>query len=399
MNKNKEKLKALIESDTLGLLNLPAHGSVSETKTDVQRLVDSFQEIVQFFEDNCRLPENEDDLKELKLKARLEAIKKDPVKVKTLIDYDFYDLLDKKNTPTMTLSETLNDPLGLLDLSDEDDSIYKLKHVEKNDRLRPDFIAHRRVCRDFSTFEPVFRQLKSDLKMGKREFVEFSESDLESKSFFVLGGVLLILESARTNVQEYKYASGNRNRQDGRTRCIFDNGTESNMLFRSLGKALLKNGFTISDIIKSNELTNDGTNITDNDVTGGYIYVLKSLSSDENVRKFKDLYKIGYCTTSISERISDCKNDPTYLMADVQIVLSVKCFNLNVPNLEDAIHKFFSDVNIEFKVVGNDGLVHHPREWFAAPLGSVEQAITLIVNGNYENYYYDKELKQIIKKH
>ena len=328
----------------------------------------------------------------------MDAIKKDSTKVKVLLDYDFYNLLDKEHTPSVTLTDTLDDPLGLLDLSDEDDSIYDLEHVEKSNRLRPDFVAHRRICKEFYIFEPIFDSIKKDLKSGRRTFVQFNEADLNHKSFFVLNGVLLILESAKTSVQTYSFNSGSRERQDGRTRCIFDNGTESEMLFRSLGKALLKNGFTISDVDESKSIPQDGSNINSSDVSNGFIYVLKSESSDPAVRQFKGLYKIGYCTTSINERIADAKNDPTYLMADVKLMISVKCFNLNVPNLEDAIHKFFSDVNIEFKIKGNDGVIHYPKEWFAVPLDIIQEAIGLITEGKSNAYYYDKELKQIIKK-
>ena len=110
------------------------------------------------------------------------------------------------------------------------------------------------------------------------------------------------------------------------------------------------------------------------------------------------MYKIGYCTTTISERTADAKNDPTYLMADVQLMLSVKCFNLNLQKLEDDIHKFFDRVNIEFRIQGNDGQIHYPKEWFDVPLSIIQEAIPLIVEGKSKNYYYDPDAKLIIKK-
>jgi hypothetical protein len=395
MNK-KEELQKIINSDSFGLLAKKEALPLKESKSDKQRLIDSFQEITNFYEQNHRLPSNEEDITELKLLSRLNAIKKDPNKVRLLLDFDFYNLLDKGKTPSISLPNSLEDPLGLLNLSDEDDSIFDLQHVERNGRLSPDFIAHRRICHDFDEYQPLFEQIKQDLKTKRRHFVQFSEDDLNSKNCFVLGGVLLLLVKADTKVAEYGFSSGQRVRQDGRTRCIFDNGTESEMLFRSLGKALLKNGFTISEAVDVK--SDSSTPITKDDRSNGFIYVLKSKSKDPQIMAFKDLYKIGYCTTTINERVADAKNDPTYLMADVQLLLSVKCFNLSVPNLEDTIHKFFGSVNIEFKIQGNDGVVHYPREWFAVPLPIVEEAIQLIINNEIDNYYYDDKVMAIIQK-
>lgn len=396
MNRD-EKLKSVFDSDEFGLLQPRPVNQSGASKSSDERLIESFQEIVDFFEANGRLPTSEVDLTEMKLAARLTAIKKDPVKVKLLLPYDFYDLLDKENTPSVSNIETIDDPMGLLNTDDQDDGIFELKHVEEVPRSKPDFIAHRKICRDFYQYEPLFAAVRKDLKEGRRSFVAFSEGDLEENSFYVLGGVLLIMEKADTKVSQYGFRSGARIREDGRTRCIFDNGTESEMLYRSLGKALLKNGFKISERMEPvASPTSDGSNISEQDVSNGFIYVLKSKSDDPAVKAIPNLYKIGYCTTSISERVSDAKNDPTYLMADVQLVLSVKCFNLNVPKLEDAIHRFFSTVNIEFKIMGSDGEYHYPREWFSAPIGIIEQAISMIVGGTADKYFYDKNSKQII---
>jgi hypothetical protein len=141
MNK-KEELQKIINSDSFGLLAKKEALPLKESKSDKQRLIDSFQEITNFYEQNHRLPSNEEDITELKLLSRLNAIKKDPNKVRLLLDFDFYNLLDKGKTPSISLPNSLEDPLGLLNLSDEDDSIFDLQHVERNGRLSPDFIAH-----------------------------------------------------------------------------------------------------------------------------------------------------------------------------------------------------------------------------------------------------------------
>lgn len=393
-----ELLEKISKNDTFGLLKPKANHRGRSSTTQHQRLINSFQEISDFFEEQGRLPKEDGNVAEMLLYSRLKAIKSDPAKVRILLDYDFYNLLDAESTKSISKAETLEDPLGLLDLSDEDDSIYKLQHVEKSERIRPDYVAHRRICPDFDEFVPLFKNVTDDLKAGRRKLIQFSEHDLNSKSLFVLNGVMMILIDVDTKVSNYNFNSGNRVREDGRTRCIFDNGTESKMLYRSLGKALLKNGFSISDPIIKSRLTDDGSNIEKSDISNGYIYVLKSRSNDSKITAFKHLYKIGYCTTTISERTADAKNDPTYLMADVQLMLSVKCFNLNLQKLEDDIHKFFDRVNIEFRIQGNDGQIHYPKEWFDVPLSIIQEAIPLIVEGKSKNYYYDPDAKLIIKK-
>jgi hypothetical protein len=58
--------------------------------------------------------------------------------------------------------------------------------------------------------------------------------------------LIIALDMAKEGFEKYK--SNVRNRKDGRTRCIFENGTESNMLYRSRYKAFLAN--VIEQVIK-----------------------------------------------------------------------------------------------------------------------------------------------------
>jgi hypothetical protein len=397
MNK-KELLEKINADDPLGILSSKEERKGSVSTTAKQRLINGFQEISDFFEENKRLPLDDKGVKELILFSRLNAIKKDPSKIGILKNYDFYNLLENEKTVSISQVETLNDPFNLLSLDDEDDSIFTLKHIQSSGRIRPDYVAHRHICQDFESFAPLFKHFTEDLKKGRRKLVQFSEADLKTKSLFVLNGVLMILIDVETKFSDYNFNSGNRVREDGRTRCVFDNGTESKILFRSLGKALQKNGFSVSDPIADGLIVNDGSNIDNNDVTNGFLYVLRSKSKDPAVSNFKHLFKIGYCTTTISERVANARNDPTYLMADVQLMLLVKCFNMSVPRLEYDIHRFFESINIEFKIVGMDGNVHYPKEWFDVPLSIVEEAIPIIVEGTSSNYYYDPTNKVIIKK-
>ena len=391
----KDKLSEIFESDLLGLLAVDEPQSASISPQD-SRLIDSFQEISDFYEANQRCPELGDDIGEYRLASRLAAIKKDPKKVKTLLPYDYYNLLESEETKSVSVEELINDdPLGLLDSDDEADSIYTLSHVKPSERLRPDYIAHRKVCKDFDLYEEAFQQIHDDLEHGRRRLVEFKEGDLHEGCYYVLRGVVLYLEKNLAVKQKIEYKSGAKVRREGRTRCIFDNGTESSMLYRSLGKALKLDGFCISELI---EQTDKSVSIDSSDVQNGYIYVLRSLSRAPQIRSIRNLYKIGYCSGDVTTRIKNAVHEPTYLMNDVEVVLTVRCYNLDVPYLEASIHNFFSNVNVYFEVRDDEGIMHYPKEWFTVPLNIIEEAIPLIVDKKIDGYRYDKTLQMIIQK-
>lgn len=391
----KDKLSEIFESDLLGLLAVDEPKATPVSPQD-SRLIDSFQEISDFYETNQRCPELGDDIGEYRLASRLAAIKKDPKKVKTLLPYDYYNLLESEETKSVSVEELISDdPLGLLDGDDEADSIYTLSHVKPSERLRPDYIAHRKVCKDFDLYEEAFRRIHDDLEHGRRRLVEFKEGDLHEGCYYVLRGVVLYLEQNLAVKQKIEYKSGAKVRREGRTRCIFDNGTESSMLYRSLGKALKLDGFCISDLIEQSE---SSVSIDSTDVQNGYIYVLRSLSRAPQIRSIRNLYKIGYCSGDVTTRIKSAVHEPTYLMNDVEVVLTVRCYNLDVPYLEASIHSFFSNVNVYFEVRDDEWIMHYPKEWFTVPLNIIEEAIPLIVDKKIDSYRYDKNLQMIIQK-
>ena len=391
----KDKLSEIFESVLLGLLAVD-EPIVTPVSPQDGRLIDSFQEISDFYETNQRCPELGDDICEYRLASRLAAIKKDPKKVKTLLPYDYYNLLESEETKSVSVEELISDdPLGLLDGDDEADSIYTLSHVKPSERLRPDYIAHRKVCKDFDLYEKAFQRIHDDLEHGRRRLVEFKEGDLHEGCYYVLRGVVLYLEQNLAVKQKIEYKSGAKVRREGRTRCIFDNGTESSMLYRSLGKALKLDGFCISDLIEQNE---SSISIDSTDVQNGYIYVLRSLSRAPQIRSIRNLYKIGYCSGDVTTRIKNAIHEPTYLMNDVEVVLTVRCYNLDVPYLEASIHSFFSNVNVYFEVRDDEGIMHYPKEWFTVPLNIIEEAIPLIVDKKIDSYRYDNNMQMIIQK-
>lgn len=393
---NKDRLSDIFLDDPLGLLDVPPVTEQVERTPVEQKLIDSFIEINEFYEENGREPSLTGSIDELMLASRLQAMRNAPEKAKVLLPFDFYNLLKCEQSKSVTVEDILGeDPLSLLTLDEPEDSIFSLRYVKKNDRIRPDYISRRNVCHDFENYEAMFAAVHSELKSGMRKLTVFKEQDLAEGQFFVLRGVLLYLERSNAEEQEMQYESGTRVRNDGRTRCIFDNGTESDMLHRSLYKALLKDGFGVSERIEQNE---PATEISDEDIQNGYIYVLSSLSSNPQVRAKKNLYKVGCCSGDVTERIKNAANEPTYLMSEVKVELAVRCFNLNVRALEGAIHQFFGKVNVNFEVYDREGSKHYPREWFIAPLDIIQEAIQLIVDGKTDKYMYNPEMQLIVRK-
>jgi hypothetical protein len=388
------KFNNVFSNDPLGLLNIkPVEVQQNHTDSE-QRLIESFEEINSFYEENSREPQSSSDIGEFMLAARLQGIRSNPEKVKLLLPFDFYNLLKSEESKSITVEDIIgDDPLNLLVGNDDVDDIFSLTHVRKSDRIHPDYISRRTVCKNFDEYKALFDGIHNDLKIGKRKLVEYHPSDLTPGKFYVLRGVLLFFEESNYELKEFSFDSGNRIRYDGRTKCIFDNGTESDMLYRSLDKALQKDGFGVSDVIVNSY---ESVEISSEDRQYGYIYVLTSLSPDPKIRSMRNLHKIGYCSGDITYRIKNAKNEPTYLMSDVRVDLAVRCFNLNVQKLESTIHSFFKDVNVAFEVYDSEGNKHFPKEWFIAPLPVIEEVIQLIVNDKIDKYRYDATFQQLV---
>jgi hypothetical protein len=391
-------LKEIFENDPLGLLVIKPNNS--PVRNEDERLVASFQEINLFYEQNNREPELGGGIQEHQLYSRLKSIRENTLKIEMLKIHDIYGLLDYTPKEITSLDDVLNDDvLGILD--EGDTGLFNLKHVTKfTERQSADFVARRKPCRDFMKYESAFKAVQLDLNNGKRKLIEFKQDNLREKTFYVHNGILLYLDSWDFEKQTQNFNSGMRSRQDGRTKTIFENGTESNMLFRSLYKALLENGKVVTENI--NDVNNDFleklSDIRDEDKEAGFIYILRSKSDKQEIKEINNLFKIGFSKVSVEERIRNATQEPTYLMADVKIVMAYKCYNMNPHKLEQLVHGFFGKSCLNIDVFDINGNRHTPREWFIAPLHVIEQAIHFIIAGSIINYKYDDINEEIINK-
>jgi len=397
MDKDK-KLQEIFDNDPLGLLNMKP--SSSYIMNDDERLVDSFQEINVFYEKHNREAELGREIQEHRLYSRLKSIRENPVKMEILKRYDRFGLLNFDQRQITSLDDIFNDDiLGLLD--DDGEGLFEFKHIGKQDeRASADFIARRKPCKDFAKYESLFKDVQKDLSASKRKLITFKEENLREGDFYVHNGVLLLLENVNFEEEVQEFNSGSRVRKDGRTRIVFENGTESNMLYRSLYKALLANGKAVSENYdKVNEnFIEKFSNINDEDEEAGFIYILKSKSAKQEIKDIQHLFKIGFSKIVVEERIKNACNEPTYLMADVRIVMTYKCYNMNPQKLEQLLHNFFGKSCLNIDVFDKNGNRHTPREWFIAPLDIIERAIQLIISGDIVTYRYDSINDQIVKR-
>lgn len=386
---NSDFLSFLSENDPLGLLKQP---KANKPKAKRSVLLNNFEQIVDFFEEYNREPKDSStDIKEFQLYHRLKAIRANAEMAKELKPYDMYGLLNGASVSTITLDDYLNDdPLNLLS-GDMDESIFDLKNVRKSDRIAPEYISRRQFCQDFELYKPIFDALHKEFESGVRKLAVYHSEDLKPERFYVLSGIILFLKSVEGSVSTYNYSSGERARYDGRTLCIFDNGTTSDMLYRSLDKALQKDGYSISERLQPTMVAEA---ITEEDTSFGYVYVLRSHNAQ--LKELSDVYKIGSTTNTVSERIKNASKEPTYLYAGVDVVETYRCFNMHPRELEDRLHTFFDKVRLNINIPDERGVIISPREWFHVKLSVISEAVELILNNRISNFIYDSVLGKIV---
>lgn len=384
-----EWLQQLIDDDEYGLLNVkPKSKPISAN----QRLINSFREINDFVDKNGREPSISSDILENELYYKLEGIRENKMKVKQLKEEDRHNLLPSAEVDAVpsTMDDVFaDDDMGMLD--DDGSGLYNLQHGLSTKRTVGtfDYVAQRVKCADFSKYENLFKQCQSDIKNQKRLIKKFTtETSIKQGTFFVYKGLLMYIADVG------KFSQRN-TRMQARVHCIFENGTESDPLRNSLAKSMYSDGQIVTDNIDT--MMKEFGGIETEDKSTGYIYVLKSLSRDPNVKSIDHLYKIGYSETTVENRIKNAPNEPTYLMAPVKIVASYATYNINTHKFEDLLHRFFSEACISIDVFDHNGKRHTVREWFQIPFPIIQQAIPLFLNGEIKNWHYSRKNEMLIE--
>ncbi len=261
-------------------------------------------------------------------------------------------------------------------------------------KKKPDYVAQHKLCENFDDYKPLFAKVHLGLKEGKRSLVKINKTaTLAAGRFYFVGGQMLLLEK----IGELKKSSNFL--PDARTRCIYENGTESDILLQTLRKSVVGDGYAISELQEESDgKFFNNADIAEVDKVTGYIYVLSSLSDDPAVKAEKNLYKIGFTTQSVEQRIANAEHDPTYLMAPVKIVATYKVVNMNSQMFEDLIHQLLMSVQFQVYVYDEQGIEHQPQEWFVVPLPVVDVIIKKIMDGSIVGYTYNPQLECLEKR-
>ena len=363
-----------------------------------ERIIAGFEEIQRFAEEHGRAPQHGEsrDIFERLYAVRLDRIR-ELADARALVEPMDHQGLLAGYTPAQDATEDeLDDDTLLAELGIEAETppITELRHVRSSAEKRAaEEIANRERCEDFGTFKPLFEQVQQELDTGLRETRPFErKAEIEPGRFFIVGG-----QKAYVAEMGEKFPN-EKGHIDARLRVIFDNGTESNMLMRSLQRALNKDeaGRRITDPT-AGPLFADRT--AEGDEASGTIYVLRSKSSLPIVADNRDvLHKIGVTSGKVERRIANAKLDPTFLMADVEIVATYELFNINRSKLENLIHRIFDPARLDIEITDRFGNPITPREWFLVPLFAIDEAVEKIKDGSIADYRYDPQQASLIAR-
>lgn len=361
-----------------------------------ERVIAGFEEIQRFVDQHGRAPQHGEDKD---IFERIYAVRLDQIRAQELcrsivlpIDHQGlligFDLAHAASVVPMDHDELLAELEGVGAKSE----LSKLRHVRSTAEIKAaEEIAGREKCKDFDSFQPLFQKAKNELVSGVRQTRPFGkEVSVEIGNFFILGGQLVFVAEVGEEVRASYGVS------DARLRVIYDNGTESNLLRRSLQRALYKDeaGRRVTDP-DAGPLFSDTPQ--DDDIESGTIYVLRSLSDHPYIAEHRQLmHKIGVTGGKIETRINNAENEATYLLAAVEVVASYKLFGINRTKLENLFHRLFAPAQLDLVIHDRFGHPVKPKEWFLVPLQVIDEAVKRIRDGSITNFVYDPKTATLV---
>lgn len=371
-----------------------------------ERIIAGFEEIQRFVEQHGHAPRHGEglDIFERLYAVRLDRLRAQPDCRALLEPLDHQGLLNGSVTDVVEVPDDISDDelLAQLGVDAEADDITVLRHVRSAAEKRAaEEIANRERCEDFDRFKPLFEQVQRELESGVRKSREFElKAEIRPGAWFIVGGqkaYVADMDEIYTNAQ---------GRTDARLRVIFDNGTESNMLMRSLQRALHKDdaGRRITDpeagpLFVREEASPFAGEAEEDDLASGTIYVLRSKSEHPTVAANREvLHKIGVTGGDVAKRIANARLDATFLMADVEIVATYTLYNINRTKLENLVHRIFDPARLNIEIKDRFGNPVVPREWFLVPLFVIDEAVEKIRDGTITDYLYDPKAAQLVRR-
>lgn len=359
-----------------------------------ERIIAGFEDIQRFFEEHGRAPQHgeDNDIFERMYAVRLDRLRHLEECRSLLEPLDHQGLLGKAEDAKSDIEEELDDDalLEQLGVEAETADITELKHVRSSAEKRAaEEMANRERCEDFEKFKPLLDQVQAELKDGVRQTrvirkeAGFLKTDIREGEFFIVGGQTLYVaevgEQIRAPNGEF----------DARLRVIFANGTESNLLLRSLQRAIYKDE-TSRRITEPTAGPLFGDSQEEEDLASGTIYVLRSKSNHPTVAENREvLHKIGVTGGSVEKRIANAAKDATYLLADVEVVATYELFNINRKKFERLMHRVFEPARLKIDIKDRFGNPVEPREWFLVPLFVIDEVIEKFKDGTVGDFSYD----------
>lgn len=367
-----------------------------------ERVIAGFEEIQRFVDREGHAPRHGEglDIFERLYAVRLDRLRELPDCRALLQPLDRQGLLTG-SAPTASLAvDDLDDEALLAELGVDADKggISELKHVRSAaDKRAAEEIANRERCEDFDRFKPLFDAAQRDLDSGARvtqpirKDAGFLKTDIRVGEFFILGGQVAYVAEVG---ELFKAPNG---QSDARLRVVYSNGTESNLLLRSLQRGLYKDE-TSRRVSEPNAGPLFAGNSEEGDLATGTIYVLRSKSDNPQIAASRDvLHKIGVTGGKVETRIANARLDATFLLADVEIVATYKLSNINRTKLENLIHRIFDAARLDIAITDRFGNPVIPREWFLVPLFVIDEAVERIKDGTITDYRYDPKKAALVR--
>ena len=366
-----------------------------------ERIIAGFEDILRFYETKGRIPLHGEgrDIFERLYAVRLDQLRKSPEAKELLLSFDVHKLLDAPAENLRDLNELDEDALlaalGMGPATQSKDDITVLRHVRPFIEIKAaEEIANRTPCKDFEQFEPLFKEAVIGLKQKSWLQKPFAKNaSIEVGDYFVIGGQIAHV-AAMSEANKTKDG-----RDNPRLRVIFDNGTESNLLLRSLSRSLYPDGdLPVGQrLIRIDMGPLFSTTVEPEDIENGTIYVLRSHADIPFIVEHRELiHKIGVTGGKVETRIAGAAKDATYLLADVEVVATYKLHNLNRVRLENIFHRVFSAAQLDLMIEDRFGNVVKPREWFLVPLHVVDEVVKRIVDGTIAGMNYDPTMARLI---
>ncbi|MFA5589728.1 MAG: GIY-YIG nuclease family protein [Lysobacteraceae bacterium] len=363
-----------------------------------ERIIAGFEDILRFHATHGRVPQHgrERDIFERIYAVRLDRLRQLPEASALLAELDVPGMLvaaQATDADTPLDDDDLLAELGAgMDIANPDD-ITVLRHVRSHAQVKAaEEIAERTPCEEFERFAPQFEQVERELRDGARKTVPFKdEVSVEVGNWFIVGGQLAYVAEKG---EEFQASS---RQPDARLRLIYANGTESNLLMRSLQRALTqdRNGRRVTALHLGPLF---GDSAEPDDIASGTIYVLRSHSDHPFVAQHRELiHKIGVTGGKVTERIAGAAHDATYLLAEVEVVAEYALHNIQRSKLENLFHRLFAPAQMDLNLKDRFGKPVKPREWFLVPLHVIDQAVDRIRDGSISDYRYDPAAARLVE--